>query len=63
MEKGVLTLAVMQEHAKKKKKKMLKEIRTDLSQFEKLIQSDFLLESVKDFEQKYYNYDNTDLLW
>ena len=45
------------------KKRILKEIRTEISQLEKLIQSDFLLESVKDFEQRYYNYDNTDLLW
>jgi hypothetical protein len=60
MEKGILKLVNMPEYAKKG---MLKEIRTEISQLEKLIQSDFLLESVKDFEQKYYNYDNTDLLW
>ena len=60
MEKGILKLVNMPEYAKKR---MLKEIRTEISQLEKLIQSDFLLESVKDFEQKYYNYDNTDLLW
>ena len=60
MEKGILKLVNMPDYAKKR---MLKEIRTEISQLEKLIQSDFLLESVKDFEQKYYNYDNTDLLW
>jgi len=60
MEKGILKLVNMPEYAKKR---MLKEIRTEISQLEKLIHSDFLLESVKDFEQKYYNYDNTDLLW
>jgi hypothetical protein len=42
---------------------ILKDINSEISKLEKLIENDVVLEAVKNFEQKYYNYKNIDLIW
>jgi hypothetical protein len=41
---------------------LLKEINLEISQLEKLIDNDIILEAVRNFEQRHYNYDNIDLV-
>jgi hypothetical protein len=60
MEKGVMKLVNTPEYAKTL---ILKDINSEISKLEKLIENDVVLEAVKNFEQKYYNYKNIDLIW
>lgn len=59
-EKGIVKMVNTPE---KGKTLLLKDINLEISQLEKLIDNDIMLEAVRDFEQKYYNYKNFDLIW
>lgn len=58
-EKGIKKLVNTPEKAKSM---LLKEINHEISQLEKLIENDIILEAVRNFEQRHYNYDNIDLV-
>ncbi len=59
-EKGIKLLVNTPE---KSKTLLIKDIYLKISQLEKLIDNDIMLEAVRDFEQRHYNYDNIDLIW
>lgn len=59
-EKGIVKMVNTPEKAKTL---LLEDIYLEISQLEKLIDNDIMLEAVRDFEQKYYNYKNVDLIW
>jgi hypothetical protein len=42
---------------------LVKEINLEISELEKMIDNDIVLEAVQDFEQRHYNYDNFDVIW
>ena len=48
---------------KKAKTLLFKEINLEISELEKMIDNDIVLEAVQDFEQRHYNYDNFDAIW
>jgi hypothetical protein len=58
-EKGIKKLIKTPE---KTKTMLLKEINLEISQLEKLIEDDIILEAIRNFEQRHYNYDNIDLV-
>ena len=60
MKKGIMKLVNTPKYAKTL---ILKDINSEISKLEKLIENDIMLEAVKNFEQKYYNYKNVDLIW
>ena len=59
-EKGIKKLVNTPDKAKSL---LLKEINLEISQLEKLIEDDIILEAVRNFEQRHYNYYNIDLIW
>ena len=59
-EKGIKKLVKTPE---KTKTMLLKEINLEISRLEKLIEDDIILEAVRNFEQRHYNYYNIDLIW
>ena len=59
-EKGIKKLVNTPEKAKTL---LLQEINLEISQLEKLIDNDIILETVRDFGQRQYNYDSIDAIW
>ena len=59
-EKGINKLVNTPDKAKSL---LLKEINLEISQLEKLIEDDIILEAARNFEQRHYNYYNIDLIW
>ena len=60
MNQGILKLKNMPNYAKERK---ILEIGLEIKSLDKLIKTSYILEEVKLFEDKYYNYNLADLLW
>ena len=60
MNQGILKLKNMPNYAKERK---ILEIELEIKSLDKLIKTSYILEEVKLFEDKYYNYNLADLLW
>ena len=59
-EKGIVKMVNSTEKAKAL---MLQEINIEISHLEKLIENDIILEAVRDFEQRHYNYNNINIIY
>ena len=60
MNQGIVKLKNMPNYAKERK---ILEIGLEIKSLDKLIKTSYILEEVKLFEDKYYNYNLADLLW